>query len=72
MPFLSAHTQIFKPVSRCLLPNEGLIGLISFQVKCLNDAGSERTYSMIGTGIVVDVLTDMLSSDGCFSGYTDP
>ena len=27
---------------------------------------------MIGTGIAVDVLTDMLSSGDCFLRYTDP
>ena len=51
---------------------QGLNGLISFKVKCLNDAGFEKAYAMIGTGIAVDVLTDMLSSDGCYSRHTDP
>ena len=69
---LSAHTQVLKPVSRCSLPIEDMIGLISFEVKCLNDAGFEKAYAMIGTGIAVDVLTDMLSSDDYFSRYTDP
>ena len=67
MPSLSAHTQISKPVSRCPLPIEGLIGLISLEFKCLNDAGFEKAYAMIGTGIAVDVLTDLLSSRYCFS-----
>ncbi len=72
MPSLSAHTQTSKLVSRRALPSEGLTGLISFDVKCLNDAGFERAYAMIGTGIAVDVLTDMLSSCDRFSRYAEP
>ena len=72
MPSLSAHAQISKLVSRRSLPIEGLTGLISFEVKCLNDAGFERAYAMIGTGIVVDVLTDMLSSCDNLSRYAGP
>ena len=72
MPSLSAHTQISKPVSRCCLSIEGLTGLISSEVKCLNDAGFERAYAMIGTGIAVDVLTDLLSSRDYFSRYAEP
>lgn len=70
MPSWSAHSQISKPVSRCSLPIQGLTGLIPFKVKCLNDAGFERAYAMIGTGIAVDVLTDMLSSGDCLLRYT--
>lgn len=51
---------------------EGVNGLISLEVKCLDDAGFEKAYAVIGTGIAVDVLTDMLSSDDCFSRYIDP
>ena len=72
MPSLSAHTQVSKPMSRCSLPIEGLTRLIPFEVKCLNDAGFEKAYGMIGTGIAVDVLTDMLSSGDGFLRYTEP
>ena len=54
-----------------LLIKEGRTGLISFEVNCLNDAGFEKAYAMIGTGIAVDVLTDMLSSSDCFLRYAE-
>ena len=73
MPSLSVHSQISQPVSRFSLPvEEGLTGLISFEVSCLNDAGFEKAYAMTGTGIAVDVVTDMLSSRDCSPKYLEP
>ena len=51
---------------------EDLIGLISFEVRCLNYAGFEKAYAMITTSIAVDVLTDMLSSRDHFPRYAEP
>ena len=72
MPSFSVRSQISKPVSRFSLPvEEGLTELISFEVSCLNDAGFEKAWAMTGTGIFVDVVTDMLSSRNYFSRYLE-